>query len=430
MLLILGVSFFILLLMGFPFAFAIGISTFFALLYEPSLPMIIIPQRMFVQIDSFPLMAIPFFILAGEIMEKGGISHRLVRFADSLVGHIRGGLGMAAITSSMIFAGMSGSSAADASATGSITIPAMIRNGYPKGFAASIESVASSVGPIIPPSSLMIIYAAITGVSTGKMFMGGLIPGILIGLSAMVVTYFYAEKLHLGGTKRHGVWDTLKNILDTAKEAFWALMTPLIIIGGIVSGIFTATEAGVIAVVYSWIVSIFFYKTIKIKDTRAILLSAINTTSMVTLIVAFAAILGWLLSYAEFPQYTAEFITKLTKDPNILLGIIILFLLLVGTLVEVVAAAIILIPVLFPLGELFHYNEIHYAVIIVITLAMGCITPPVGILIFITTGIAKTTVVETTKYIWPYLIIVFIMIFVCAVFPKTVTFIPDLFWHQ
>jgi C4-dicarboxylate transporter DctM subunit len=151
---------------------------------------------------------------------------------------------------------------------------------------------------------------------------------------------------------------------------------------------------------------------------------------MVTLIVAFAAILGWLLSYAEFPQYTAEFMAKLTKDPNILLGIIILFLLLVGTLVEVVAAAIILIPVLFPLGELFHYDEIHYAVIIVITLAMGCITPPVGILIFITTGIAKTTVVETTKYIWPYLIIVFIMIFVCAVFPKTVTFIPDLFWHQ
>ena len=430
MLLIIGVSFFILLLIGFPFAFAIGLSTFLALLYEPSLPMIIIPQRMFVQIDSFPLMAIPFFILAGEIMERGGISKRLVRFADSLVGHVHGGLGMAAITSSMIFAGMSGSSAADASATGSITIPAMIRNNYPRGFAASIESVASSVGPIIPPSSLMIIYAAITGVSTGKMFMGGLIPGILIGLSAMLVTYFYARKMHLTGTKRQSFVGALKNVWVTAKEAFWALMTPLIIIGGIVSGVFTATEAGVVAVVYSWIISLFFYKSIKFADTRAILLSAINTTCMVTLIVAFAAILGWLLSYAELPQYASAFITKLSKNPNIILGIIIIFLLLVGTLVEVVAAAIILIPVLFPLGDIFHYDEIHYAVIIVITLAMGCITPPVGILIFITTGIAKTTVENTSKYIWPYLIIVFIVIFICAAFPKIVTFIPELFWHQ
>ena len=430
MLIVLGISFIILLLIGFPFAFAIGISTLFALLCEPSLPMILIPQRMFVQIDSFPLMAIPFFILAGEIMEKGGISQRLVSFADAIVGHVHGGLGMAAITSSMIFAGMSGSSAADASATGSITIPAMIRNGYPRGFAASIESVASSVGPIIPPSSLMIIYAAITGVSTGKMFLGGLIPGILIGLSAMVVTYFYAKKMQLAGAQRQGLWSTIKLIFFAGKEAAWALMTPIIIIGGIISGIFTATEAGVVAVAYSWLISVFIYKTISLKDTRGILLSAVNTTSMVTLIVAFAAILGWLLSYAEFPQYVSKFMIKLSNDPNIILGIIICFLLLVGTLVEVVAAAIILIPVLFPLGELFQFNEIHYAVIIVITLAMGCITPPVGILIFITTGIAKTTIVETTKFIWPYLIIVFLMIFVCAVFPGTVTFIPDLFWQE
>jgi C4-dicarboxylate transporter DctM subunit len=430
MLSILGISFILLLLIGFPFAFAIGISTFLALLYEPSLPMIIIPQRMFVQIDSFPLMAIPFFILAGEIMEKGGISHRLVRFADSIVGHVHGGLGMAAITSSMIFAGMSGSSAADASATGSITIPAMIRNGYPKGFAASIESVASSVGPIIPPSSLMIIYAAITGVSTGKMFLGGIIPGVLIGLCAMVVTYFYAKRLQLAGTARHGIFNTVKLIAVSAKEALWALMTPIIIIGGIITGIFTATEAGVVAVVYSWLISLWVYKTITIKDTRAILLSAVNTTSMVTLIVAFAAILGWLLSYAEFPQTVSAFMIQLSDDPRVILGIIICFLLLVGTLVEVVAAAIILIPVLFPLGDLFQFNEIHYAVIIVITLAMGCITPPVGILIFITTGIAKTNIVETSKFIWPYLIIVFAMIFICAVWPETVTFIPDLFWQQ
>ena len=201
MLLILGISFVVLLLLGFPFAFAIGISAALAIIYEPSLPMVIIPQRMFVQIDSFPLMAIPFYILAGEIMDRGGISLRLVNFANSLVGHIRGGLGMAAITASTIFAGMTGSSAADASATGSISIPAMIKNGYPKGLAAAIESAAASVGPIIPPSSLMIIYGAITGVSTGKMFMGGFIPGILISMSSMVITYIYAEKLGLGGIK-------------------------------------------------------------------------------------------------------------------------------------------------------------------------------------------------------------------------------------
>ena len=430
MLIVLGISFILLLIIGFPFAFAIGMSSFLALLFEPSLPMIIIPQRMFVQIDSFPLMAIPFFILAGEIMERAGISARLVRFADSIVGHIYGGLGMAAITSSMIFAGMSGSSAADASATGSITIPAMIRNGYPRGLAASIESVASSVGPIIPPSSLMIIYAAITGVSTGKMFMGGIIPGILIGLCAMVVTYFYAKRLELTGTRREGFSSTIRLIFTTAREAFWALLTPIIIIGGIISGIFTATEAGVVAVLYSWVIGVFVYKTISIRESRAILLRATNITCMVTLIVAFAAILGWLLSYVEFPHYVSKLLTGLSTDPNIILAIVICFLLLVGTLVEVVAAAIILIPVLFPLGDLFHFNEIHYAVIIVITLAMGCITPPVGILLFITTGIAKTSLVETVKYIWPYLIIVFGMILICAFFPSLITFIPDLFWHQ
>jgi C4-dicarboxylate transporter DctM subunit len=426
---ILGIGFFVLLLMGFPFAFTIGISTAMALLCEPSLPMVLIPQRMFVQIDSFPLMAIPFYILAGEIMERGGISIRLVTFADSLVGHIRGGLGMAAITSSMIFAGMSGSSAADASATGSITIPAMIRNGYPRGFAASIESAASSVGPIIPPSSLMIIYAAITGVSTGKMFLGGLIPGIMIGLSAMVVTYFYATKLDLAGERRESLGVAIKNVFIKAKEAFWALLTPLIIIGGIISGIFTATEAGVVAVIYSLIVSLLVYKTITLRDIKPIILSAANTTSIVTLIIAFAAILGWLLSYIELPQMISNFLSSITSNSVILLLIIILVLLIVGCLIEVVAAAIILIPVLFPLGELFHYNEIHFAVIIVITLAMGCITPPVGILLFITTGIAKTTVAETAKYIWPYLILVSLMILLCAFFPKLVMFVPDLFWH-
>lgn len=429
MLIILGISFVVLLLLGFPFAFAIGISATLSLLYEPSLPMVIIPQRMFVQIDSFPLMAIPFYILAGEIMDRGGISLRLVDFANSLVGHIRGGLGMAAITASTIFAGMTGSSAADASATGSISIPAMIRNGYPKGLAAAIESAAASVGPIIPPSSLMIIYGAITGVSTGKMFMGGFIPGILISLSSMIITYFYAKKLGLSRMKHKNVWEAIKNVFETLRKASWALFTPVIIIGGIITGIFTPTEAGVIAVVYASIVSIFIYKTITIKDLKPILLRAANTTCMVTLIVGFAGIFGWLLSYLELPQIVARFLSSITNNSMLLLFIIILFLLLVGCFVEVVAAAIILIPVLFPLGEIFHYNEIHYAVIIVITLAMGCITPPVGILLFITTGIARTTLTDVSKYIWPFVSIITLVIFLLAFFPTLVTFVPDLFWH-
>ncbi len=429
MLVVLGLSFCLLLLLGFPFAFAIGISATVALIYEPTLPMVIIPQRMFVQIDSFPLMAIPFYILAGEIMERGGISVRLVNFANSLVGHIRGGLGMAAITASTIFAGMTGSSAADASATGSISIPAMIRKGYPKGLAAAIESAAASVGPIIPPSSLMIIYGAITGVSTGKMFLGGFIPGILISLGSMTVTYFYARRLGLGGIKHNSFWDALKNVIKTLKEASWALFTPVIIIGGIITGVFTPTEAGVIAVVYALMVSMFVYKTITFRDIKPILLRAANTTCMVTLIVAFAGIFGWLLSYLELPQIVAQFLSSVTQNPTLLLIIIILFLLLVGCFVEVVAAAIILIPVLFPLGEIFHYNEIHYAVIIVITLAMGCITPPVGILLFITTGIARTTLTDVSRYIWPFVIIISVVIFVLAFFPTLVTFVPNLFWH-
>jgi C4-dicarboxylate transporter, DctM subunit len=429
MLIILGISFGILLLLGFPFAFAIGVSATLALLYEPTLPMVIIPQRMFVQIDSFPLMAIPFYILAGEIMDRGGISLRLVNFANSVVGHIKGGLGMAAITASTIFAGMTGSSAADASATGSISIPAMIKKGYPKGLAAAIESAAASVGPIIPPSSLMIIYGAITGVSTGKMFMGGFIPGIMISMGSMVITYVYARRLGIGGIKHENRWEAIKNVFKTLKEACWALFTPAIIIGGIITGIFTPTEAGVVAVVYALIVSFFIYRTITLKDLKPIILRSATTTCMVTLIVAFAGVFGWLLSYLELPQIVARFLSTVTNNATVLLIIIILFLLLVGCFVEVVAAAIILIPVLFPLGEIFHYNEIHYAVIIVITLAMGCITPPVGILLFITTGIARTTLTDVSRYIWPFVIIISIVIFILAFFPIFVTFLPDLFWH-
>jgi len=428
-LIILGVSFGVLLLLGFPFAFAIGISATLALLYEPTLPMVIIPQRMFVQIDSFPLMAIPFYILAGEIMDRGGISLRLVNFANSLVGHIRGGLGMAAITASTIFAGMTGSSAADASATGSISIPAMIRKGYPKGLAAAIESAAASVGPIIPPSSLMIIYGAITGVSTGKMFTGGFIPGIMISTGSMVITYIYAKKLGLGGIKHESKWAAIKNFLKALREASWALFTPAIIIGGIITGIFTPTEAGVVAVVYALLVSLFIYRTITLKDLKPIMLKSAITTCMVTLIVAFAGVFGWLLSYLELPQIVAKFLSSVTSNATLLLIIIILFLLLVGCFVEVVAAAIILIPVLFPLGEIFHYNEIHYALIIVITLAMGCITPPVGILLFITTSIARTTLTDVSRYIWPFVVIISFVIFVLAFFPILVTFLPDLFWH-
>ena len=417
---------FLMFVVGAPLAITMVLSSLAVLWYHGTLPgaapipWVVMPQRMFIIVDSFPLMAVPYFILAGELMERGGISLRLVKFAVALVGRIRGGLCLAAVLASMIFAGVSGSGAADTAAIGSLTIPAMIKKGYPRGFVAALQAVAGAIGPIIPPSIVMLIYAAIANQSPARMFMGGIIPGILIGLGLMAVSYVYSVRHGYGAEETAG-W---REVLRATVDASWALVSPVIILGGILGGVFTATEAGVIAAVYALLVGIFIYGEIRWSDLPAALVKAALTTSIVMFVVAASGIFGWLLAAARAPVVAAEFLTSLTDNRFMIFLIVIVFLLIVGGLMEEAASIIILVPVLHPLAVRFGINELHWAVILSITLVVGAVTPPVASFLFISTAIAKTTLGDTSRNVWVFLAVMVGVILLSVIFPDLVLFLP------
>lgn len=413
---------------GAPLAFAMLLSSVVALWHYGTLPgvapipWVVTPQRMFIIVDSFPLMAVPYFILAGELMERGGISVRLVKFAVALVGRVRGGLSLAAVLASMIFAGVSGSGAADTAAIGSLTIPALIKKGYPRGYVAAFQAVAGALGPIFPPSIIMLIYSAIANQSPARMFLGGIVPGVLIGLGLMIVSYIYAVRHGYGAEEAAGWRDVLKATLD----ASFALVSPVIILGGILLGVFTATEAGVVAVVYAFIIGTCVYKELSIAEMPAALVKAALTTSVVMFVVAASGIFGWLLAAARAPVVAAEFLTSLTNNPYMIFLIVIVFLLIVGGLMEEAASIIILVPVLHPLAMRFGINELHWAVILSMTLVVGAVTPPVASFLFIATAIAKTTLGDSSKNVWVFLAVMVGVILLAVVFPQLVLFLPKL----
>jgi tripartite ATP-independent transporter DctM subunit len=416
----------LLMVVGMPVALAMGLSAFVVVLLKGDINPIVMAQRMFVGVDSLPLLAIPYFILAGALMEMGGISLRLVRFASALVGHIRGGLGMVTVVASMIFAGISGSAAADTSAIGSIMMPAMIRRGYKRGFVVVLQASAGTIGPIIPPSILMIIYGSMTGLSVGRLFMAGLIPGILVGVSLMTLTYYYARRDGYQGEARATWGETAQ----AAWQALPALALPLVIIGGILGGIFTATEAGVTAVVYAIIVGFFVYRELKLRDLPRILANAAMTSFGLLFIVANAAMFGWVLAREEFPRLTVGFLTSLTNDTHVILLLVILFLLLVGCFVETISAMIILVPMLFATGAAYRIDPIHFATMIVILLLIGTITPPVGILLYLTCAMTKTPISEALKYITPFVITMLAVVLLVAFLPQLSLFVPHLIFGK
>ena len=424
---VLFVTFLVLMfVVGAPLAISMVLSSLAALWHHGTLPgaapipWVVMPQRMFIIVDSFPLMAVPYFILAGELMERGGISLRLVKFAVALVGRIRGGLCLAAVLASMIFAGVSGSGAADTAAIGSLTIPAMIKKGYPRGFVAALQAVAGAIGPIIPPSIFMLIYAAIANLSPARMFLGGILPGILIGLGLMAVSYVYSVRHGYGAEAAAGWRELLRATLD----ASWALVSPVIILGGILGGVFTATEAGVIAVVYALLVGIFIYGEIKWSDLPAALVKAALTTSIVMFVVTASGIFGWLLAAARAPVVAAQFLASLTDNRFMIFLIVIVFLLIVGGLMEEAASIIILVPVLHPLAARFGISELHWGVILSMTLVVGAVTPPVASFLFIATAIAKTTLGDSSRNVWVFLAVMVGVILLSVIFPDLILFLP------
>lgn len=421
MMLVAFLTFMVLLFAGVPIAFSMGLGSLLGLLVSHN-SLMVVGQRLFAGVNSFSLMAIPFFMLSGELMDKGGISRRLVSFAQALVGHITGGLGMVDILTSVIFAGISGSAAADTAAVGSILIPPMKERGYPKGLAAVIQATAGSLGPIIPPSLTMIIYCSLTNLSISELFMAGVIPGLLIGVGTMFVTYLYAKKLGIKGEKRA----TMKEVLKATKDAILAIIMPIIIIGGIVGGIFTATEAGAIAVFYALIIGLFVFKEFTVKDLPAILLGAAGTSSMALLIVASANVFSWLVAYVKLPAVIVNFLVSLTSSKYIILILLVIFLLFVGMFIETLSATIICAPILMPVAAQFGIDPIQFALIMVVTLVYAGVTPPVGGVLFITMGVAEAKLKDTLRYLPAYLGLVCLVLLILIFIPGASTLLPSL----
>ena len=411
------------LIAGVPIAFAMGAASTLGIFFASELPLSFIAQRMFEGVNSFTLLAIPFFMLAGQLMETGGISKRLVNFSYSIVGYIKGGLGMTAVMTSTIFAGISGSAAADTAAVGTVMIPAMKQKRYPKGLAAVLQACAGSLGPIIPPSMVMILYGSITGISIGALFLAGIIPGLLMSLGMLIITYYYGHKYNL---KEEGRVQ-FSQIIKETKEAFWALILPIIILGGIMTGFFTATEAGVIAVLYAFVIGLFVYREFTWKDIPKILQEAAANSSMALLIVAGAAIMGWIIAYGKLPQTIITALAGITNNPYVVIFLIIGFIIFLGMFIETIAATIMVTPILIPIIQQFGFDPIHFGFIVVACFVFAGVTPPVCGVLYITMAIAKCKLKDSLRFLLPYLSVIILVILLVVFIPQLATYIPSLF---
>ncbi len=411
----------------------IGVPVFFAMLAGPGLVLWGIGQErdiaflyrnIYNGIDSFPLMAIPFFMLAGELMNKGGITRRLVDFAQVMMGHFRGGLAHVNILSSMLFAGLSGSAVADTSALGSMLIPAMEKNGYTRKFAAAITAASSVIGPIIPPSGIMIIYAYVMGESVAALFLGGMIPGVMVGVGLMIVTGYLAKKNDFPVASRRATW---RERLNAAARAFFPLLTPVIILGGILAGVFTPTEASAIAVAYALLISIFLLKTMTWKDLPEVLVRAALSSTVVLLLVGAAIAFKAIVGLSHLPEILAGWVLSLSSNPLVLLFLINILLFIVGMFLDAGPAIIILGPILAPIFIEMGVHPVHFAIIMSVNLTVGLVTPPMGLVLFVASSISGVRVETLAKTILPFLAVEVLVIFLITYIPPISLFIPELF---
>jgi tripartite ATP-independent transporter DctM subunit len=415
------IGFMLIALMGLPIAFAMGLSAIVAI-WLSGIDISIIPQRMMYSVNSFPLMAIPFFMLSGELMIKAGIIERLISFANALVGRVRGGLAHVTMLSGAGLATVSGTAVSDASALSALLVPSLSKI-YDKGFATAIVAAAANLGPIIPPSAAMIVYAFMAGpsVSVGGMFMAGVVPGILITIGFMLLCSWITTKR---GWVTTGEPFQFKRLFIELRRSAIVLLMPLIIIGGIIGGAFTATEGSAISVIYALILGFFITRTLKISDLPRILVRAAITTAVVGALIAFASVITYLMTVDLMPQKLSQMLFALTKDPLVYLILVALLLFVVGMFLESNSAYIMLVPLLHPIALQYGIDPLHFGFLFVLNLVIGMLTPPVGVVLFVVCGVTGVRMRELVANIWPFVALMYAVLFLCMFFPAIVTTLP------
>lgn len=414
---------FLLVALGVPITFALGVAALMFFI-NSGVPMVSFAQKFVVATDSFSLISLPFFILAGNLMNTGGVTKRLFDFCDSLFGHIRGGLSYVTVVSSTIFSAISGSALANAAGLGAMQIKAMTDRKYPKSFSTSLVTTASVLGPIIPPSILMIIYGVTAGVSIQKQFMGGLIPGLLYAVLCCAMCFYYGRKYALPIGDKF----SLKRVWSEFKKAIWALLAPAIILVGILSGVFTATESGAIACIYVVIIGLFVYKEMTVKDLIKCLLSSAKTTGTILLIAATASVLGFCLTYDMLPQRLANTLTASISSPIVMMLIFTLIYLFLGTMMEGSAIILTTVPIFVPICQAMGIDLVYFGVFISLLLSIATVTPPVGTVMFVICKNNDMTIGQYSKNMLPWFGLMVVCCLLIAVFPRIVTLIPNLLY--
>ena len=420
--LILFVSFFLLLFLNIPIALSLGMSSIITLLYE-KLPLSMVPSNMYSSTSKFVLLAIPFFIFGGNIMAEGGISERLINFCRSLVGHKRSGMALVCVIVSCFFAAISGSGPATVAALGMIIIPAMVQAGYDKASGTALMSTAGAIGIIIPPSITFVIYGSITGTSVGSLFASGIVPGILMGVLLVVAMMWVSRKRELQLLPKA----TWKERWESFKDAFWGLMMPVIILGGIYGGIFTPTEAAAVSAIYGLFVGLFIYKTITFKDVPRILADSVSQTAVVMFIVGTASLFAWILTVTGLAAQASNVLISVSSgNKYIFLLIVNIILLIAGCFIDANSACYILVPILVPVATALGINPIHLGCIMIVNMAIGMVTPPVGVNLYVGCGIAKISLKEISIAVLPFIVASIAALLLTTYVPIISMFLPNL----
>jgi len=416
-------GFLLLLILRVPITFSLATASIATALYL-KIPLMAIVQQMVQGVKSFSLLAIPFFIIAGEMMGRGGIAEKIINLANVLVGRIRGGLGMVNVVDSMFFGGISGSAVADVASTGTIIIPLMNKKGYDNDFSVAITVTSATQGIIIPPSHNMIIYSvAAGGVSVGRLFLGGYLPGILLGVSLGVIVYIISVKRNYPKERKYTLKEAVKILIDS----FLGLLTAIIIMGGVISGIFTATESAAVAAVYAFIITFFVYRQIPLREFKGILYSTLKTLTMVMTLIASASAFSWLMAYLRIPAQATELLLSITDNKVLLLMFINVLLLFLGMIMDMAPLILIVTPILYPVvvGKL-GMSPIHFGIMLMINLAIGLCTPPVGSALFVGCAIGKISIEKATKAMIPFYIAMIVVLFLVTYIPEITMFLPNL----